>query len=438
MGLQGNKTAEWYDRAAASLINGVSSQFRYWGPDDTMVIERGEGGHVFDMDGKRYIDYQLGFGPVILGHGHEKVVAAVREAAGDGVSFAMTQRREIEAAEVVRAALPWADGMRFTNTGTEATMHAVRLARGFTGRDLILKFEGQYHGMHDYVLFSTAGVDPSGMGSRFRPIPVQSSSGIPEAIRSYVRTVPFNDLGMAEKLMRDEGSRVAAVIVEPVLGNAFGLMPEPGFLEGIRRLCDEHGALLIFDEVKTGFRVALGGANELFGVAPDIGTYAKAMGNGFPVAAVATRGDVVEGWAKGGIAQAGTYSGNSIASAAAKATIEELNTGEPLARVEKVGTSLMEGLDVILKEKSVEGTVTGHPSMFSVFIGEGDPRDFRDTAKHDSALYDDTCFRMIRKGVMPCPDALEPWFVCAAHSDEDVAMTLQVFEESLTESMAGT
>jgi glutamate-1-semialdehyde 2,1-aminomutase len=438
MGLQGNKTAEWYDRAAASLINGVSSQFRYWGPDDTMVIERGEGGHVYDMDGKRYIDYQLGFGPVILGHGHEKVVAAVREAAGDGVSFAMTQRREIEAAEVVRAALPWADGMRFTNTGTEATMHAVRLARGFTGRDLIIKFEGQYHGMHDYVLFSTAGVDPSGMGSRFRPIPVQSSSGIPEAIRSYVRTVPFNDLGMAEKVMRDEGSRVAAIIVEPILGNAFGLMPEPGFLEGVRRLCDEHGALLIFDEVKTGFRVALGGANELFGVTPDIGTYAKAMGNGFPVAAVATRGDVVEGWAKGGIAQAGTYSGNSIASAAAKATIEELNTGEPLARVEKVGTSLMEGLDVILKEKSVEGTVTGHPSMFSVFIGEGDPRDFRDTAKHDSALYDDTCFRMIRKGVMPCPDALEPWFVCAAHSDEDVAMTLQVFEESLTEAMAGT
>jgi glutamate-1-semialdehyde 2,1-aminomutase len=438
MGLQGNKTAEWYDRAAASLINGVSSQFRYWGPDDTMVIERGEGGHVYDMDGKRYIDYQLGFGPVILGHGHEKVVAAVREAAGDGVSFAMTQRREIEAAEVVRAALPWADGMRFTNTGTEATMHAVRLARGFTGRDLIIKFEGQYHGMHDYVLFSTAGVDPSGMGSRFRPIPVQSSSGIPEAIRSYVRTVPFNDLGMAEKVMRDEGSRVAAIIVEPVLGNAFGLMPEPGFLEGVRRLCDEHGALLIFDEVKTGFRVALGGANELFGVTPDIGTYAKAMGNGFPVAAVATRGDVVEGWAKGGIAQAGTYSGNSIASAAAKATIEELNTGEPLARVEKVGTSLMEGLDVILKEKSVEGTVTGHPSMFSVFIGEGDPRDFRDTAKHDSALYDDACFRMIRKGVMPCPDALEPWFVCAAHSDEDVAMTLQVFEESITEAMAGT
>ena len=437
MSLQGARTAEWYKRATASLINGVSSQFRYWGPDDTMVIDRGEGAYVFDMDGKRYIDYQLGFGPVILGHGHEKVVAAVREAAGDGVSFAMTQRREIEAAEVVRDALPWADGMRFTNTGTEATMHSVRLARGFTGRDLILKFEGQYHGMHDYVLFSTAGVDPEGMGSRFQPIAVQSSSGIPESIRSYIRTAPYNDLEATERVFRDVGTRIAAVIVEPTLGNAFGLMPVPGFLEGLRRLCDEYSAVLIFDEVKTGFRVAVGGASELFGVAPDIGTYAKAMGNGFPVAAVATRGEVVEGWAKGGIAQAGTYSGNSVASAAAKATVEELKTGEPLARVEKTGTALMEGLTGVLEEKGVEGTVTGHPSMFSVYLGKGEPRDFRDTAGHDARLYDDTCFKMIEKGVMPCPDALEPWFVSAAHSEEDVATTLQVFEEALTETMAG-
>ncbi len=436
MGLQGPKTAEWFQRASGALINGVSSQFRYWGNDDTIVIDRGEGGYLFDMDGKKYIDYQLGFGPVILGHGHEAVVAAARQAAGDGVSFAMTQRREVEAAEVVRSALTWADGMRFTNTGTEATMHSIRLARGYTGRDIILKFEGQYHGMHDYVLFSTAGISPATLGSRFDPIPVQSSSGIPETIRSYVRTLPFNDLARAERFFESEGRQVAAVIVEPMLGNAFGIMPEPGFLEGLRRLCDEYGAVLIFDEVKTGFRVAVGGAHELFGVEPDVGTFAKAMGNGFPVAAVAARGELVEGWAKGGIAQAGTYSGNAIATAAAKATVEELKTGEPLARVEKVGASLMEGLEGILKDKGVEGTVTGHPSMFSIFIGSDDPRDFRDTARHNDELYDETIFNMIRRGVMPCPDALEPWFICAAHTDEDVATTLQVFEESLTEAMA--
>ena len=437
MGLQGKTTAEWFDRASTNLINGVSSQFRYWGPEDTLVIDRGKGGHVFDMDGNRYIDYQCGFGPIILGHADDAVVAAVVEAASEGTTFAMSQKREVEAAETVMQALGWADGMRFTNTGTEATMHAVRLARGFTGRDLVVKFEGQYHGMHDYVLFSTAGVSPTGLGSRFRPVPLQSSSGIPDSIRTYIRTLPFNDLELTQRLFADEGRRIAAVIVEPTLGNAFGFMPVDGFLEGLRQLCDESGAVLIFDEVKTGFRIATGGANEYFGVTPDIGTYAKAMGNGFPVAAIATRGELVEGWKQGGIAQAGTYSGNGIAAAAAKETVTQLLTGEPLARVEKVGTALMEGLGRVLADRGVAGTVTGHPAMFSIYLGEGEPKEFRDSAGHDHGLYEDICMKMIRKGVMPCPDALEPWFICAAHTDEDVATTLQVFEESLTEALAG-
>jgi glutamate-1-semialdehyde 2,1-aminomutase len=436
MGLQGKRGVEWFGRASSKLVNGVSSEFRYWGDDDTLVIGRGEGGHVYDVDGKRYIDYQCGFGPIILGHANEVVGAAVVAAIADGTTFAMTQRREVEAAETVLEALKWADGMRFTNTGTEATMHAIRLARGFTGRDLVLKFEGQYHGVHDYVMFSTAGAPPDGLGSRYRPVPWQSSSGIPESIRTYIRTLPFNDLDLARRVFADEGNRIAAVIVEPALGNAFGLMPVDGFLEGLRALCDDHGAALIFDEVKTGFRIAVGGASEYFGVTPDIGTYAKSMGNGFPVAAIAMTGDLAEAWGKGGIQQAGTYSGNGIAAAAAKATISELMTGEPLARVEKVGRSLMEGIERILADRRVTGTVTGHPAMFSVYIGEGEPKEFRDAAGHNSDLYDDVCFRMIQKGVMPCPDALEPWFVCAAHTDDDVAETLQVFDESLGDALA--
>jgi glutamate-1-semialdehyde 2,1-aminomutase len=436
MGLQGDKTGDWFRRASAKLINGVSSQFRYWGDDDTIIIDRGEGGHLYDMDGKRYIDFQCGFGPIILGHADETVSAAVAEAAGDGTTFAMSQRREVEAAEQVMETLTWADGMRFTNTGTEATMHAIRLARGYTGRDVVVKFEGQYHGVHDYLMFSTAGAPPGGLGSRFRPVPWQSSSGIPDSIRTYIRTLPYNDLALARRVFEDEGRRIAAVIVEPTLGNAFGLMPVDGFLQGLRHLCDQYDSALIFDEVKTGFRVAVGGAHELFGVAPDIGTYAKAMGNGFPVAAIAMRGELAEGWRKGGIAQAGTYSGNGVAAAAANATVAKLMTGEPLARVEKVGRSLMEGLERVLADKGVESKVTGHPSMFSIYIGEGDPKEFRDTAGHDHELYEDICFRMIRKGVMPCPDALEPWFICAAHTDEDVATGLQVFEESLTEALA--
>jgi glutamate-1-semialdehyde 2,1-aminomutase len=436
MGLQGKKTAEWFDRASARLINGVSSQFRYWGDDDTLVMDRGEGGHVYDMDGKRYIDYQCGFGPIILGHADPAVSAAVAEAASSGTTFAMTQRREVEASEKVMEVLTWAHAMRFTNTGTEATMHAIRLARGFTGRDLVVKFEGQYHGVHDYVMFSTAGAPPDGLGSRRSPVPWQSSSGIPASIRTYIRTLPYNDIDLARRLFEDEGRRIAAVIVEPTLGNAFGFMPVDGFLAGLRSLCDEHGSVLIFDEVKTGFRIATGGAHECFGVAPDVGTYAKAMGNGFPVAAIATNEKLAGGWKDGGIAQAGTYSGNGIAAAAALATVTQLLTGEPLERVEKVGRSLMEGIEGVLADKGVESKVTGHPSMFSIYIGEGDPKELRDIGGHDHDLYEKICFEMIGKGVMPCPDALEPWFVCAAHTDEDVATTLQVFEESVSEALA--
>lgn len=436
MGLQGNQTEKWFNRAKASLINGVSSQFRYWGDDDTIVIERGEAGHLFDMDGKRYIDFQLGFGPIILGHGDPDVSSAVAEAAGEATSFAMTQRREVEASEKILEALSWAEGMRFTNTGTEATMHAIRLARGVTGRDVILKFEGQYHGVHDYVMFSTSGAPFSALGSRFSPIPVQSSSGIPDSIRTFIRTLPFNDLALAEDLFKREGHRIAAVIVEPILGNAFGVMPNDGFLEGLRRLTTDAGSALIFDEVKTGFRIAPGGAHEYFGVTPDIGTYAKALGNGFPVAAIAARGEFVDGWRQGGISQAGTYSGNGIAAAAAMATVTKLLTGGPLVAVSKTGRKLMDGLEKVLADKGVESRIVGLPSMFSIFIGEGVLNEYRDASRHNEDLYESITMKMIDKGVMPCPDAREPWFVCAAHTEEDVATSLQVFEDSLGEALS--
>jgi glutamate-1-semialdehyde 2,1-aminomutase len=436
MGLQGEKTAAWFARAKANLVNGVSSQFRYWGDEDTLVIDRGEGAYVYDMDGNRYIDYQCGFGPVVLGHGHPVVAKAVAEAAAAGTTFAMTSAREVEAAEKFRAAVPWVDALRFTNTGTEATMHAIRLARGFTGRDVILKFEGQYHGVHDYVMFSTAGSPPGAMGSRYRPVPVQSSSGIPDVISTFIRTLPFNDLELVERLFRDQGHTIAAIIVEPMLGNAFGIMPEKGFLEGLRKVCDKYGTVLIFDEVKTGFRIALGGAQEVFGVTPDLGTFAKSMGNGFPVAAIAGRGDVIQAWGKGGIAQAGTYSGNGVAAAAARATIDVLSTGEPYVRLEKAGRTLMEGLSSICVEQGVTAHIVGVPSMFGIVFSEEPPKDFRDSANHNDELYAEVVGGMIRRGVMPVDDALEPWFLCAAISDEDIATTLTAFDEALAEATA--
>ena len=226
MGLQGEKTAAWFQRGRKVLVNGVSSGFRYWGDDDTIVIDHGEGAYVFDMDGKRYIDYHLGFGPVILGHGHPVVAAAVAEAAAEGTTFAMTTRREIEAAEKVQAAVGYIDALRFTNTGTEATLHAIRLARAATGREIIVKFEGAYHGAHDYVLFSTAGATVSHLGSRqLAGARCRRSSGIPEAVRATVRTVPYNDLEAMADLLHRDGHHVAALLVEPTLGNFFGLLP---------------------------------------------------------------------------------------------------------------------------------------------------------------------------------------------------------------------
>lgn len=436
MGIAGPHTKEWFDRAAANLVLGVSSQYRYWGDDDTVIIDRGEGAHVWDMDGTRYLDYRLGYGPIILGHGHRSVADAVSEAAADGTVFALTQRREVEAAEAFLEAVGWADRMRFTNTGTEATMHAIRIARGFTGRELIVKLEGQYHGMHDYVLWSTAGAGTDGLGSKRDPIRVAGSSGIPESIRATVRVAPYNDLDALERVFRSDGARIAAVLVEPILGNSFAIMPEDGYLDGIRRICDEHGALLIFDEVKTGFRVGRGGAAELFDITPDIGTYAKALGNGFPVAALAFRQDIADALVPGEIAQAGTYGGNGIAVAAAQATLQELATGGPYERIERVGRSLMEGIAKLLENRGVPGHVLGVPAMFGISLSDEPPRDYRETDNHDADRYEELMLGLIRRGVFPDTDAREPWFLCAAMTDEDVATTLTALEESLDETLS--
>src|SRR3972149_8744490 len=234
-------------------------------------------------------------------------------AACAGTPLAMAPSTETTAAERVKQAVPWVDRLRFTNTGTEATMHAIRLARGITNRDVIVKFEGAYHGAHDYVLFTTASSPADAPGSPRSPVPHQVSSGVPESIRGYVRTVPFNDLDGVQRLFASGGHDIAAFVAEPLLGDVFGMLPEAGFLEGLRRICDEHDTLLIFDEVKTGFRIALGGAAEAFGVVPDIATFAKSMGNGFPVAALAGHDEFVGAWEGGGVTPAGAPPGNGVA-----------------------------------------------------------------------------------------------------------------------------
>jgi len=425
------ETHALFQKAKQFMPQGVNSNFRYWDDESTMIIKRGEGGYIWDMDGNRYIDYRLAFGPIILGHAHPQVTEKVAEAIRGGTLFAWTTPVEIQLAErIIR--MTGVEKVRLTNTGTEATMHALRIARGYTGREKFIKFEGQYHGMHDYVLFSTAGAPVGMLGSRRNPINVQSSSGIPEGIRQYVINLPFNDFEMLEETLAARWHEIAAIFVEPMMGNAAGVMPQPGWLEKMRELCTKYGIVLIFDEVKTGFRIANGGAQEYFNVKADLVTYAKAMGNGYPIAAIGGTEEVMGVVGYGSVAHGGTYSGNVIGAAAADATLEILENEPIIETIYKNGTILMDGVSEILTRHDIPHYITGVAPMFSALLGiTEEPTDFRSYCAGNGDLYEEIAMAMIERGVMPDIDGREPWFLCYDHNEEIVAETLSVFDDAV-------
>jgi glutamate-1-semialdehyde 2,1-aminomutase len=434
MALQNEKTRELFQRASKVIPHGVNSNFRYWGPDDTLVITRGEGAYIWDADGKRYIDYRLAFGPVILGHAYPPVIARVGEVLQSGNIFAWTTPHEIEVAERLTR-MCGVDKVRLTNTGTEATMHALRIARAYTGREKFIKFEGQYHGMADYFMYSTASAHSGSLGSKRSPIPVASTSGIPLGIQGYVICLPFNDIERLEREVKARWGEIAAIFVEPIMGNVASIMPEPGWLEAIRSLCDTYGIVFVMDEVKTGFRIARGGAQEFFGIKADLVTYAKAMGNGFPIAAIAGKEDVMMTIEPGRMAHGGTYSGNAVGAAAAAATLEILETEPILQTINQRGKTLMSGLGEILTDASLPHVITGVPSMFGLLLGSDQPpHDFRQYAEGDAHLYEQIALGLIRRGVQPDSDGREPWFLCYALSEHDVAETLTAFEDAVKEA----
>jgi glutamate-1-semialdehyde 2,1-aminomutase len=429
--MQGPKTNELFDRALKVMPHGVNSNFRYWGDDDTLVIKRGEGTYVWDADGKRYIDYRLGFGPIILGHANQAVTKRVQEAIEGGTVFAWTTLQEIELCEKITKMCN-VDKVRLTNTGTEATMHALRIARAHTGREKYIKFEGQYHGMADYFMFSTASANPGALGSKLSPINVQQTSGIPKGISQYVINLPFNDFERLEETIAANWGDIAAIFVEPMLGNAAGIMPLPGYLEKMRELCDKYGIVLVFDEVKTGFRIANGGAQEFFNIQADLVTYAKAMGNGFPIAAIAGKEEVMMTIQPGQMAHGGTYSGNVVGTAAALATLEIMESEPVIETIDKRGEALMTGIGEILTEAGIPHFVTGVPSMFGMVVDtEHEPHDFRGYFKGNGELYEEIALNLIARGVQPDGDAREPWFLCYALSEQDVDETLSVFNDSV-------
>jgi len=423
----GAQTQALQQRAKKVIPLGVNSNFRYWGEGVTPYVQRAKGSHLWDVDGREYIDYRLAFGPVILGHADDTVDARVMQEIRNGVLAAMTGELEVELAEMIIEMCPGVEMVRLACSGTEATMHAIRIARAFTGRELILKFEGNYHGFQDYTLWSTyAPVEA--LGNPRSPIPVPSSSGIPKSLRESVITLPFNDFDGLDRAMRSYGEQIAAVITEPCQGNCGAILPLPGFLELIRQRTAETGSLLILDEVKTGFRIANGGAQEHYGLRPDIATYAKALGNGYPIAAIGGRSEIMSIIGHG-VAQGGTYTNNKPGVAAALATLHLLKSKPILKDIAAQGQRLMDGLKDIFEENGIQIVMNGYPAMFSFQLGVGQVVSQRDYSKSDQHLYEKLVVEAIKRGVMPDLDAREPWFLCAAHTDADIDQTLGVYAE---------
>jgi glutamate-1-semialdehyde 2,1-aminomutase len=425
------KTDAFFERARQVLPFGVSSNFRSWGEGHDIGVARAEGTYIWDFDDNRYIDYRLGYGPVILGHGHSTVAERVSEAIKSGTIFAFTHELEVKVAERLVAMCPGVEKVRFANSGTEATMHALRIARSHTGREKVIKFEGQYHGMYDYMLFSTASSSIPAMGYRRSPIPAPTTSGIPKAIHNLVITLPYNDFESLKHTVKQTWGDVAAIIVEPVMGNMGGIMPQPGWLEHIRELCDEYGIVMIMDEVKTGFRIAPGGAHEAFGVVGDLVTYAKAMGNGFPIAAIGGKNETMDSVGPGRTAHGGSYCGNVVGTAAADATLEIIAQGEALKTIEERGKALMSGIARTLGDAGVAHHMLGVPAMFGISISKDEPTDYRTWARSDTELYERIMTAMVHMGVLPEPDGSEPWFLCAALSEKDVEDTLNCFADAV-------
>ncbi|HYN68734.1 MAG TPA: aspartate aminotransferase family protein [Candidatus Eisenbacteria bacterium] len=421
---------ELYRRALRSLPGGTNSNFRAWG-DRTIYVDRGKGGRVWDLDGNEYIDLRMGYGPNILGHADERVDDYVNERMRRGVSFSLTSEDEVEAIELVKELTGWVNKARMTVSGTEATMHAMRIARAYTGRTKIVKFEGQYHGVHDYALISVTPNEMSDLGSADNPVALAWGRGIPEAITRTVIPARFNEMDVLRRIFERDGHDIAAVIVEPVLGNAQAILPRPGFHEEMRALTREFGSLLIFDEVKTGFRLARGGAAEFFGITPDLATYAKAMGNGYPAAAFGGTEDVMA-VLPDKVSHGGTYAGNRVAAAAAVATLKILRDTDALETVHRVGREVQVGLEQVITARGLPFVFTGHPAMFGIMFTDRAPTEYRDWATSDHELYDAVANAMHDRGAMPEPDSREPWFFCEAHAREDVVdRIVSIFAESL-------
>jgi glutamate-1-semialdehyde 2,1-aminomutase len=422
-----------FRRAVERLPLGVSSSFRYWGDDRTIYVARGKGGRIWDIDGNGYVDYRLGYGPAILGYADDRVDAAAREGMEVGGVFALSTTRELAVAERIAGMVPSVELVRFSNSGTEAVMAALRLARAYTGRDGYVLVEGSYHGLFDAAMWMAdmAGWQPG----RGDPAKVPYSKGIPQTLGALAHLTPMNDEQRLEDLFRRHGDSIAAMLIEPIQGNCCAISARPEFVKLARALCDRHGALLIIDEVKTGFRVAKGGVQSLIGVAPDISTFAKAMANGYPIAAIGGREAVMRTFRFGGAAHGGTYTAHSVSLAAAEKTLEILDETDALEGIAAYGERLKAGIKAILDRRGIVHRFSGHPSMFGLFFAPAPPDNYRDWKRSDYSFYDALARHLHDCGVICEPDSREPLFICAAHDAACLADTLRAFETAVDRTL---
>lgn len=414
-------------RAAQQLlVGGVNSPVRAFRAvgGDPLIVERAEGQRLWDADGSEYLDYVCSWGAMILGHAHPAVTAALQEQAARGTSYGMTTELEVELARRIARALPSLERIRFVSSGTEATMSAIRVARAFTRRELIVKFEGGYHGHADSFL--------SRAGSGLATLGIAASSGVPESFAALTLDAPYNDLAAVEKLFAERRGQIAAVIVEPVAANMGVVPPVPGFLEGLRGLTQREGALLIFDEVITGFRLAYGGAQTLFGITPDLTTLGKVIGGGLPVAAYGGRADVMKLVApEGPVYQAGTLSGNPLAMRAGMETLRQVEAPGFYEPLNKRAAWLADGFRSALDDSGLPARVNAAGSLLTLFFTGEPVRDYAGAKRADTRRFAAFFHEMLSRGIFLPPSQFEALFVSAAHTDADIDRTISAARESL-------
>ncbi|MGA8271356.1 MAG: aspartate aminotransferase family protein [Candidatus Sulfotelmatobacter sp.] len=434
------RSKEWFERAQQSLVEGVNSPSRgaavyEHGP---IMLERGHGSHVWDADGNEYVDFMMSFGALIQGHANATLVKTVRDAMADGSHFAAATSAEVEAAERFCRMVPSAEAVRFTNTGSEATMLALRLARAHTGRRKFLKFEGHYHGWYDPFLLNAHSHTPEQLGDKNNPARIPDSAGIPASTFEDVVLAPWNDVAALERIIKLHGAELAAVITEPIMANMGCILPREGYLQRLRELTHECGALLILDEVVTGFRYAPGGCQEYYGVKPDISTFGKALGAGFPVGAVAGPRFILERmrWSENNmVLHYGTFNGHRLTMKVVAANLNLLAAEGAYRKLHAIGDAAIAGLREVFRRRKIEAIVQGFGPMFQIYFTERDAiHNYRDYCQYvDPKRYSRFVHRLLERGIYMTPSNGLHWIISTAHTNADVEMLVSAADQACSE-----